>query len=89
MKFCDLEFKKFKMGIRARHNFENGYGVSIVKMKNDNFYELAILKNNKICYDNSANNKVFYDCITTDENGIARFLHKDEVEIFVNKIINL
>lgn len=89
MKFCDLEFKKFKMGIRARHNFENGYGVSIVKMKNDNFYELAILKNNKICYDNSVNNKVFYDCITTDENGIARFLHKDEVEIFVNKIINL
>lgn len=87
MKFCDLEFKKFRMGIRARHNFKNGYGASIVKMKNDNFYELAILKNNKICYDNSIDNKVFYDCIIMD--GIARWLCEDEVEIFVNRIINL
>lgn len=56
-------------------------------MKNDNFYELAILKNNKICYDNSIDNKVFYDCIIMD--GIARWLCEDEVEIFVNRIINL
>jgi len=86
MKFCDLEFKKFRMGIRARHNFENGYGASIVKIKNDNFYELAILKNNKICYNNSVINKVF-DCITTDQ--IVRGLREDEVEIFVKRIINL
>jgi len=87
MKFCDLEFKNSRLGIRARHNFENGYGASIVKMENNNFYELAILKNDKICYDNSVYDKVFYNCIITD--GIVKWIREDEVEIFVKRIINL
>ena len=55
--FKDLKFEKpDHMGIsRARMSFSNNYGVSVVcgpfVYSNNGTYEVAILKNNGLCYD--------------------------------------
>ena len=62
LKFKDLEFKAHLFdeidptAIQAIINFDNGYGVSVVRGKyffycNDNTYEVAILKDGNLCYD--------------------------------------
>jgi hypothetical protein len=61
--FNDLIFKDKEMGLGeiARVEFENGWGVSVVKGPytyggSDGLYELAVLKNGHIHYDNSVAN---------------------------------
>jgi hypothetical protein len=64
--FKDLTFKPHSVGdgLMARLNFKNGYGVSVVRFKipyllreygsytdNENEWEVAILKDDDICYD--------------------------------------
>lgn len=61
LKFRDLEFKSQPFNeidptaIQAIINFDNGYGVSVVRGKyfycNDNTYEVAILKDGDLCFD--------------------------------------
>lgn len=43
-------------GIQARHDFDNGYGVSVIQNEwsyggKEGLYELAVMKNGLICYD--------------------------------------
>ena len=80
MKFSDLKFESHPVykdgGIHAKHFFDNGYGVSVVRFpgsygfEND-LYEVAILKgtpdNYELCYDTP---------ITEDVLG-----HRDEIDI--------
>ena len=58
--FKDLEFKKHPLGddfgIVSRTKFDNGYEVSVVKSQysyggDKGLYELAIFKDDQICYD--------------------------------------
>jgi hypothetical protein len=56
--FNDLDFNPMQtgLGIVARISFDNGYGASIVQSSfsyggNQELYELAIIKDNDICYD--------------------------------------
>lgn len=53
--FEDLEFKPGICGFtRARMNFDNGYGVSVIygpyAYCDENTYEVAVLKNDELCY---------------------------------------
>ena len=66
--FKDLEFKQhpssiaeFDMGVQARFDFDNGFGVSVVKGPHtyggkDGLYELAVFKDGEIHYDNQIAN---------------------------------
>ena len=62
--FEDLEFKQHPSGtgLVARLNFDNGYGVSVVRFVGayaDQFsWEVAILKNDKLCYTTDLTNDV-------------------------------
>ena len=58
--FKDIEFKTNPMGeefgITSRTKFENGYEASVVKSEysyggREGLYELAIFKDDEICYD--------------------------------------
>ena len=62
MKFSELNFQPHPNwdGVQAKHFFNNGYGVSVIKSSHsyggfEGLYELAVLKrveeNWKICYD--------------------------------------
>ena len=66
--FKDLEFKQhpnsipeFDMGVHARLEFHNGFGISVVKGPhtyggNRGLYELAVFKDGEIHYDNKVAN---------------------------------
>ena len=82
--FNDLDFHSMEMGlgIIARINFDNGYGASIVKSMysyggNQDLYELAVIKDNAICYDTP---------ITDDVLG---YLTEDDVTKCLKQIQNL
>lgn len=68
MKFSDLEFKPHRSedGIHAKHEFPNGYGVSVLRFNItlldgevvqgsygslEGLYEVGITQNGKLCYD--------------------------------------
>ena len=82
--FNDLDFQPMEigLGIIARINFDNGYGASIIKSPhsyggNQDLYELAVIKDNDICYDTP---------ITDDVLG---YLTEDDVTKYLNQIQNL
>jgi hypothetical protein len=82
--FNDLDFQPMDMGIGfiARINFDNGYGASVVKSiysygGNQGLYELAVIKDNAICYDTP---------ITDDVIG---YLTEDDVNKYLGQIQNL
>ncbi len=75
--FDDLEFKPHPIcsGLAARMNFDNGYGISVVRFKmptvpflqhdaygsytsNKKEWEVAVLKNNSVCYTTSITDNV-------------------------------
>ena len=65
--FKDIEFKPNPMGedfgIVSRTQFDNGYEASVVKSEHsyggkDGLYELAIFKDDEICYDTPITNDV-------------------------------
>ena len=84
--FNDLDFNPMDMGIgigvKARINFDNGYGASVVKSPysyggNQGLYELAIIKDDAICYDTP---------ITDDVLG---YLTEDQVSDYLCQIQEL
>ena len=82
--FNDLDFNPMEMGlgIIARINFDNGYGASVVKSMysyggNQDLYELAIIKDNDLCYDIP---------ITDDVLG---YLTEDDVTKYLRQIQEL
>ena len=82
--FYDLEFKQdvYKDGIHAKIEFENGYGVSVIRNSisyghEDGLYELAVMKNDRLCYSTP---------ITDDVKG---FLTEDMVTDLLKQIQEL
>lgn len=45
--FEDLEFKRKFFGVRARLFFDNGFGVSVIRIICSNHFELAVLEGNE------------------------------------------
>lgn len=88
MNFSDLNFQPHTtlFGVHAKHFFDNGYGISVVRGPQSygaeqGLYEAAVLKgiedNWKICYDTP---------ITEDVLG---YLTEEEVEVLLYEIENL
>jgi hypothetical protein len=94
MKFADLEFKshKFEHGIHAKHEFDNGYGISVVRFNItlldgkvvqgsygslEGLYEVGITKGGKLCYD------------TPIADGVIGHCDEDEVEEIMEKVSKL
>ena len=88
MNFSDLNFQPHSIGngVQAKHFFDNGYGISVVKFKGsygyeEGLYESAVLKgteeNWNICYDTP---------ITSDVLGYQTV---EEVEVLLYEIENL
>ena len=82
--FNDLDFQpmQFDVGIQARITFDNGYGASVIKSPhsyggNQDLYELAVIKDDAICYDTP---------ITDDVLG---YLTEDDVTKYLGKIQEL
>ncbi len=83
--FNDLEFKEldsFYNGVQCRIQFDNGYGASVVKHEysyggRDGLYELAVLKEDNLCYDTP---------VTSDVEG---YLSEDDVTELLKQIQEL
>jgi hypothetical protein len=64
--FNDLEFVPHSAGmggVMSRIEFENGYGASVVKTPytyggDKGLYELAVIRNDELCYDTPITNDV-------------------------------
>lgn len=71
--FNDLNFQPHHVnGISSRIQFENGYGASVVKTEwsyggKDGLYELAVLYDNEIHYDNPVANGDVIGYLTEEE----------------------
>lgn len=87
--FDDLIFKPHVagLGLHAIINFDNGYGVSVIKfndeysdgfMGNDKEFEVAILKNDKIDYNNPI-----------ADGDVIKYQNKKEVTKIMEQIQNL
>jgi hypothetical protein len=79
-KFSDLEFNTHPIGdgIQALVSFPNSFGASIVKASfsyggDEGLYELAVLKNDCICYDTPITKNVVGNCT---ENDIENLLEQ-------------
>ena len=94
MKFSEIPFHPYNVagahGVTARIHFNNGYGLSIVKVFDDlngdshgadeGLYEAAVLKNGGMCYDTH---------ITGFEKKVIGFLSESDVEKLINEVDKL
>lgn len=90
MKFSDLDFQPHRNypdnGIQAKHFFENGYGVSVVKFPGSygyeqGLYEVAILKGVAEKWE------ICYDTVLTDD--VLGYNSEEEVEVLLYEVENL
>lgn len=73
----DFEFRPHFQGFQATATFENGFGVSVLPEVDQKHYEVAVLRNGKLCYDSGLTSDVF------------RYLTVDEVHSVIFKARNL
>ncbi len=71
-----LEFKAFVGGVQARHDFENGYGVSVVKYClsygiSSGLYELAVMQDGDLCYETEITDDVIGNLTIEQAEEIA------------------
>lgn len=83
--FDDLQFKttEFSKGIISRIDFENGWGASVVSSQGsyggkEGLYEIAVLKNGDLHYDNEVAN-----------GDVIGYLNSDQVTEILEKIQKL
>lgn len=98
MKFSDLNFQPHPHyrgdGIQAKHFFDNGYGVSVVKFPGSygyesGLYELAVIKligeNEEPTFD--ADFEICYDTPITDD--VLGHLSEEKIEVLLYEVENL
>ena len=73
----DFEFHGHFRGFRACAKFDNGFGVSVIPEADQLSYEVAVLRDGKLCYDSG---------LTED---VARFLTVGDVHSLVHRVKNL
>jgi hypothetical protein len=59
MNLSELTFYKHPAGFQAISNFPNGFGLSIVPESDGKSYEVAVLRNGRLCYDSGLTEDVF------------------------------
>ena len=73
----DFEFRPHFQGFQAVAKFDNGFGVSVVPEVDQKHYEVAVLRDGKLCYDSG---------LTEDTE---RFLTVSDVHNFVHRVRSL
>ena len=89
MKFSDLNFQPHPVdagGVQAKHFFDNGYGISVVRFKysygyEEDLYESAVLKGTEEKYE------ICYDSVITDD--VLGHQTEEEVEVLLYEIENI
>jgi len=94
MKFSDLDFQPHRnypdRGIAARHFFDNGYGVSVVRFTTpfggsygaeEGLYEVAIIKGTEDEW------KICYDTVLTED--VLGHQSEEEVEVLLYEVEKL
>jgi hypothetical protein len=88
MKFTDLDFQPHPNwdGVQAKHFFDNGYGVSVIKSSHsyggsEGLYELAVLKRTEDDW------KVCYDTVITDD--VLGYQSEEEIEVLLYEVEHL
>jgi hypothetical protein len=88
MNFSDLEFQPRRSGngVQAKHFFDNGYGISVVRFKGsygyeEGLYESAVLKGTEEKYE------ICYDSVITDD--VLGYQTEEEVEVLLYEIENI
>lgn len=96
MKFSDLDFQPHcnypDTGIAARHFFDNGYGVSVIRFTTpfgyggsygaeEGLYEVAIIKGTEDEW------KICYDTVLTED--VLGYQSEEEVEVLLYEVEKL
>jgi len=89
MNFSDLNFQPHPVaagGVQAKHFFDNGYGISVVKFRGSygyeqGLYESAVLKGTEEKYE------ICYDSVITDD--VLGYQSEEEVEVLLYEIENI
>ena len=91
MNFSDLQFNPHPnysagYGVQAKHFFDNGYGISVVRFKysygyEQGLYESAVLKGTEEDW------HICYDSVITDD--VLGYQTEEEVEVLLYEIENL
>ena len=89
MIFSDLQFQphpNIADGVQAKHFFDNGYGISVVRFKGSygyeqGLYESAVLKGTEENYE------ICYDTVIADD--VIGHQTEEEVEVLLYEIENL
>ena len=93
MNFSDLQFQPHPVavGVQARHFFDNGYGISVVRFRGivgggsygyeAGLYESAVLKGTEEDWD------ICYDTVIADD--VLGHQSEEEVEVLLYEVENL
>ena len=88
MKFSDLQFQPHSIGngVQAKHFFDNGYGISVVRFKRsygyeEGLYESAVLKGTEEDF------HICYDTVIADD--VLGHQSEEEVEVLLYEVENL
>ena len=84
MKLNDLDFNSHPTGIggtQAKHTFPNGYSVSVITgsmfyTSNASPYEVAVLKDGKVCYSTDVTDDVLGYQTAADVEDVMRRVEK-------------